>query len=306
MVALFVGRALRFQPKETIISPMEKLLDHNRIKKARAKEMGVQILDKFVILGVPRSGTSWLNEILNSHPEIRSLYQPLHSYTFPLGHQELESDSRLEGLFSSLLSSDDPFINMKIGSGKSDYNFTAEPNLRAIGFKETHFLQEILNAVERVDFFRAICIVRDPRETLRSWLNHPREFTEHEKFEEVWKSGGVRNTREGNYFGFDAWLNFLNMALKLRDTDPSKICFVSYHNLKKNGEVEIRKVLEFLNTNWAPEVGEYLYSSAIKEQKSLDSVGVRDLNYNELDPKIYKQITDLLERTGVGEFINEL
>lgn len=50
------------------------------------------MMNKFAMFGVPRSGTSWLSQIFNSHPSIVMRFQPLFSF----GHKGRLSENSSE------------------------------------------------------------------------------------------------------------------------------------------------------------------------------------------------------------------
>ena len=75
-------------------------------------------MQKIAIHSVPRSGSTWLGNIFNSHPNVSFKYQPLFSYAFK---DYLGSESDLEKInrfFKEIMKSDDDFINQKEGVEK--------------------------------------------------------------------------------------------------------------------------------------------------------------------------------------------
>ena len=63
-----------------------------------------------VIAGVPRSGTSWLGEIINSSPDVAYRFQPLFSYAFKDAVNADSSKKEYESFFKGIYRSLDPFL----------------------------------------------------------------------------------------------------------------------------------------------------------------------------------------------------
>ena len=67
-------------------------------------------MQKSAIHSVPRSGSTWLGEILNSSPYVKYCFQPLFSYQFKDFLDEYSSKKDVDRFFSMLSDTDDDFI----------------------------------------------------------------------------------------------------------------------------------------------------------------------------------------------------
>ena len=56
------------------------------------------------IHSVPRSGSTWLGQIFNSHPKVNFRYQPLFSYAFKDYLNEASSSEDIEAFFKNIYS----------------------------------------------------------------------------------------------------------------------------------------------------------------------------------------------------------
>ena len=65
------------------------------------------------IFGVPRSGTSWLGQIMNSSPNVAYRYQPLFSYAFKDYLDEQSSAEDIQHFHEELLTTEDEFVTQK-------------------------------------------------------------------------------------------------------------------------------------------------------------------------------------------------
>ena len=65
---------------------------------------GKKTVNKLAIFGVPRSGTSWLSQIFNSHPDVAMRFQPLFSYSHKGRVSEDSSSEEISEFFDELVS----------------------------------------------------------------------------------------------------------------------------------------------------------------------------------------------------------
>ena len=70
-------------------------------------------ISKIAIHSAPRSGSSWLGSIFDSHPEVAYRFQPLFSYTHKDQLNESSSLNEINDFFEDILKSKDEFILQK-------------------------------------------------------------------------------------------------------------------------------------------------------------------------------------------------
>ena len=70
-------------------------------------------MNKVALHSVPRSGSSWLGEILNSSPETKYCYQPLFSYELKSFLDENSNTKTIQHFFDKLSNTEDDFILQK-------------------------------------------------------------------------------------------------------------------------------------------------------------------------------------------------
>mgnify|MGYP000598251825 FL=1 len=61
--------------------------------------------------GMPRSGTSWLSQIFDSHPNVSFKLSPLFSYEFKNRVNERSTLKEWMQFFEEVSASDDEFVN---------------------------------------------------------------------------------------------------------------------------------------------------------------------------------------------------
>ena len=80
-------------------------------------------MNKVAIFGVPRSGTSWLGQIFNGHPDVCMRNQPLFSYEHKGRLNETSSEFDINCFFEEIYNSQDNFVLMTSDAQKNYPNF---------------------------------------------------------------------------------------------------------------------------------------------------------------------------------------
>src|SRR5258705_10876641 len=97
----------------------------------------INVTEIIGIHGVPRSGTSWLGQIFNSHPQVAFRFQPLFSYAFKSYLNLNSSKVEMDDFFERIFLSDDYFINMKDSEIHKNYPvFQKNPQPQVLMYKE--------------------------------------------------------------------------------------------------------------------------------------------------------------------------
>lgn len=228
---------------------------------------------RLIVFGAPRSGTSWVNEVLNSHADIRMYYQPLHSYTFTENPSLIRTKQGCDELFQRLLESDDRFINMEIGSGKHTLPVKKTTNAKVVGFKETHFLDEVLSAVRSNKDMKLIYVIRHPIASIDSWYRHPKEFDARDDIRLAWKNGGRRSGKPGALFGFDNWMRIALEIEKLNSEFTERVTVVNYDDLKVDPISHFSSLVSSLDLQWSRDVQDFINELDGTGQKNPDQIG---------------------------------
>ena len=129
------------------------------------------------IHGVPRSGTSWLAQIINSSPDVALRFQPLFSYTHKGALTPNSSKVQINDFLTSILHTNDPFVLMKdanIHAGYPEHKKNSNPS--HLCFKTTRYHHVLENLLLKKPEHKVVAIIRDPRGVLDSWKRAPREF----------------------------------------------------------------------------------------------------------------------------------
>lgn len=197
-------------------------------------------MKNIAIFGPPRSGTSWLSQIFNSHPDVALRFQPLFSHGHKGALSEFSSREEIEEFFRAILNSTDPFTLMEADSQKGYPSFRKSFPSTHLVFKETRYLQVVENLLRVDEDIVVFGIIRNPLATLASWVGAPKEFSSDWDLREEWRLASKKNDgRTEEYFGYERWKEAATNFLQLEAMYPDRFQLVRYAELNKSPEFEI-------------------------------------------------------------------
>lgn len=232
---LHQGNALRkkelgysIQESITEVEALKKIFSpYDKIQKLQSTKLSNKRV--IFILGMPRSGTTLVEQIISSHKSVYGAgeLKTLTRLVKPLINNFIEDDTK--GVSQKAIS----FIQKEYDDSLIDLNFPEKIvtdklplNFLYIGFILTSFP----NA-------KIIHLKRDPVATC--WSNYRCSFT---------------SRANGYSYDFDDLIKFYLLYQDLmkfwNDLYPNKIYELSYENLTENQEKETQKLLEYCNLEW--------------------------------------------------------
>lgn len=219
-------------------------------------------MKKIAIFGVPRSGTSWLSQIFNSHPDVALRFQPLFSFE----HKErLTLDSSLtdiDSFFHEILNSSDDMTLMKSKVHKGYPEFKKSDTPSAIVFKETRYLHLIENLLCKDDNIKIIGIIRNPLSTISSWYQAPKEFSSDWNIFEEWMDADKKNLgKVEEFYGFSKWLEVTKKFITLQNKYPSQFKIIKYSDLNNNTQSVVEDMFDFLSLSVSYQTDDFLLQS---------------------------------------------
>lgn len=230
-------------------------------------------MNKLALFSVPRSGSSWLGEIIHSSPEVIYKFQPNFAYSFSLELKENSSHKEIRDFYEQLLDCKDDFINGKlsISGKKSDLNFVKE-NQNTLLFKETHYLNVIENLLKKSDT-KIVSLVRSPFAVINSWLHIPKEFNPNWNVPKEWKEAPSKNQNKKTYFfGYNKWKEACFLFLKLKREYPNQFYLISYDNLLSDTINEVKQLFEFCNLEYTKQTDDFIKQSTASQSSDAYSV----------------------------------
>jgi len=223
-------------------------------------------MQKIALHSVPRSGSTWLGNILNSHPEVDFSFQPLFSYAFKGFLTEKSSETEIDEFFKKIKNSNDSFINQKEGIDKGIIpKFHKNKNTSHVIYKEVRYHYILKNLLCQDKNLKVIGLVRHPMATINSWLNAPKEFKAELgwKIEDEWRFALKKNKNSLEEFnGYEKWKETVQLFLELKNEFPDRFYLLNYDKLLKNCENEVEELFSFCNLELHPQTNVFLEKSS--------------------------------------------
>ncbi len=267
-------------------------------------------MDKIAIFGVPRSGTTWLSQIFNSHPDVALRFQPLFSYAHKGNLSEKSSVEEILRFFDEILSTQDAFALMTTELQKNYPVFQKAATPTHTVFKETRYLHIIENILTQCREVKIIGIVRNPLAVIASWVLAPKEFDSSWDIHSEWRSAQSKNQqRPEEFYGFDKWKEVAEMFLQFEKKFPQQFLLVGYDELNSSPLITTQKLFDFCGLNVDNQVEEFLVASKSRHDSDPYSVfraKASDNQWQNILPKnIAKEIVLELKNTPLDIFLQD-
>lgn len=265
-------------------------------------------MKKIGMFGPPRSGTSWLAHIFNSHPFVALRFQPLFSY----GHKGSLSPSsdlnEIQRFFSDIERSSDKYVLMRTDSQKNYPVFFKEKAPTHLVFKETRYLNIMRNLLETDSDVLLVGIIRNPLATLASWVRAPKEFSPSWVFAEEWRYASKKNQgQEEEYFGFEKWKIAAEEFVSFESDYPDRFRLIKYEDLRANTFSVVSQLFEFCGLSVNDATHAFITNSKSHHDEDPYSVyraGVNDDKWKSILPQsIVDQVISELEGTDLERFL---
>lgn len=262
--------------------------------------------------GAPRSGTTWLGQLFNSHPEVAFRYQPFFSHRFRERINTKSSAKKIRVFFDDLWRTQDDFV-LQVGEAalsKEPLQFKKGHPTHLV-YKEVRFHHLLSTLLDRLPEVRGIGIIRDPRAVISSWSKAPREFDLAWDLEEEWRWAESKNRGlSENWYGFERWRELAEEFQRLEAERGSRFRIVAYRDLVEYTFEVIRDLLEFVGLQMSTQTKSFVLESTSRDDG--DPYGVFR-NKKELlgrwrrflPPSISRRIEDEVAGSCLEKFLNE-
>ena len=196
---------------------------------------------------MPRSGTSFLGQLLNSSPDVTFRMEPIFSYCMKNQIDQASSKEEYLDFFQRCLAIQDDFMNQEDKRKVGSYPTFEKKTNSTLVFKTTRFHQILDNLLSKLQMdIKLIFLVRNPCGAINSWLKHPNEFPQGLDKAGQWRSGACRKTAPEEFWGFNDWLKTTAQFERISKNFPNtKI--VKYETLVHNLLPEAEKIFRFLD-----------------------------------------------------------
>ncbi|MDK9737730.1 sulfotransferase domain-containing protein [Vibrio sp. D404a] len=264
---------------------------------------------KVAIHSVPRSGSSWLGEIVNSSPRTKYAFQPLFSYEFKSYLTESSNLDEISSFFSKISVTKDDFVNQKSDrdSGKKP-QFRKDCNPDCVVYKEVRYHYIIDNLLTQDKDVKLLALVRNPYSVINSWYNAPREFRKDlgwELKDELINASQKNLGRKEEYFGLQKWSEVVFMFRHLKQKFPNRVYIVSYEDLCINPVSTTEDIYSFLEIDITQQTYDFLNSRDNVEgtYSVIKNTDINALYSTSLQPEVTREISSYLKEVGLSEFI---
>ncbi len=268
-------------------------------------------MKRIAIHSVPRSGSTWLGSIFDSHPAVIYKFQPLFSYALK-GYLSPESDlERILSFYQELENTRDDFMDQADAKSRGIVPDFAKSSPHTIVYKEVRYHHIIENLLIRDKDIKIIGLVRNPLSTLASWLKAPREFRSDLgwDFEKEWLDAPSKNqNRPEEFYGFNKWMDVTLLFERLSRSHPHNFYLIRYESLLTNTLDEVRNLFKFAGLEFTEQTETFINAS--KARHTTDSYGVykkktgRDDWKNSLPQQIIETVQAELEKAGLESYLS--
>jgi len=265
---------------------------------------------KIAVHGVPRSGTTWIGEIINSSPNTAYRYQPLFSYAHKDFLTSASSKTEINDFFTRLLNCEDDFTNQKAKRESGDFPKFKKEDVTHVAYKEVRYINILFNIMRKTDDVVLVAVIRNPLSVINSWLRAPREFRRDLGWseKEEWRYALKKNLNQPEEFhGYEKWKVATNIFLQLKNMFPDRVYIQQYRDLLEKPVKESQNLFDFLKLEFNEQTRSFLNSSTSSEREDAYAVFRKnqtdDKWETELDVAITEEILTDLKGTNLEIFV---
>jgi hypothetical protein len=264
-----------------------------------------------ILNGMPRSGTSWLSQIVDSSPEVTYRVTPLFAYENKGRITESSSKEDWLALLRDSFETDNEYMTVSRQRERGLFprfeKSGGAADVFAIKFDRFHNLMPSLLRLFRDDGIRFVFIVRHPCGAINSWLRAPREFPPDADPMENWRTGAVKKIEYGDHFGFDDWCSVTRMHIELAKRHPQNCMLVRYEELVDGAVDEAHRIFDFLELEWTEQTENFVRASQEAQNDDPYAVyklpTVKETWRKTLDRRIVQQIESELIGSDLEPFL---
>lgn len=262
-----------------------------------------------IIVGMPRSGTSWMSQIFDSSPSVRFRLSPLFSYAFKNAVDENSSFEEYKAIFDGAYLSQDDFMeqtrNRELGHYPTFNEKDAEPEFLVIKMTRFHYL--IKTMLDYFENLKIVAIVRHPCGAINSWLATPKEFPQDADPMVEWRTGACRKTGPEEFWGFEDWKAVTRLHMRLQREYPERFIIVQYEDFVDKPVGKTRELFKLLGLPYTRQTDGFLVESHSRHDEDTHATfkdpSVKDRWRTALHPQIQGEIIREIKNTDLERFL---
>lgn len=260
-------------------------------------------------MGMPRSGTSWLSQIIDSCPDVCFRLSPLFAYACKNAVNECSDREEYERVFRRAYLLDDEFMTQRRHREAGNYpqfaKSSAQPPVLFIKDTRFHNLTEAIMC-----FFPAlkfVAIVRHPCGAINSWLTTPKEFPRDADPSKEWRLATCRKNAPEEFWGFEDWKFVTRLHLRMEKQYPERFRIVQYEDLVESAVEATKQLFAFLELPYTSQTERFLLESQRYHIDDTHAVYknplVKDKWRSQLNPEIQAEIMSEMKGTDLERFL---
>jgi hypothetical protein len=218
------------------------------------------------LFGCPRSGTSWLGQLLHHHPRVMYRYQPLFAYEFKdwFGRHGLHATS-VRDFHAALAHAQSDFVLQDLRPAKP-----VAPD--CLVWKEVRFHQLMAPLLATGELDHLIYLFRKPVDMLNSWYQAPKEFRAGQDIRAEYLHAPSKNTDPSEFNGLARWKTSMQMALQVASLRPRQVSLLSYERLRQAPGAQMSRLLQRIGLSDSEAVGRFITESTSRQETDAYSV----------------------------------
>lgn len=210
----------------------------------------------------PRSGSTWLGSIFDSHPDVVYKYQPLFSYAFKDRLGPNSSSKEIREFFREISETEDDFIDQTEAKKNGIVPDFERSGCEAIVYKEVRYHHILRNLLVTDTDLKVVGLIRNPISTIYSWLNAPKEFEDSWDPLEEWRYAPSKNQgRPEEFNGYEKWKEVAFLFLELKERHEDRFFLLTYESFNATPKAVARKLFSFAGLSWQKQTEEFLKES---------------------------------------------
>jgi len=266
---------------------------------------------KIALHSVPRSGSTWVGEIINSSEYVDYSYQPLFSYVFKGLITDKSTREDISSFYDGLIGNSDDFVRQtEQRSAGSLPIFKKFPKPTTVAYKEVRYHYILPNLMDADKDVKVIGLIRSPYAVINSWLKAPKEFRPDLGWNEMeeWRYAKRKNLdKQEEYNGYEKWKEVAVMFQTLRAKYPERFYLLKYEDLIKEPLQIARELFNFCGLSVTEQTEDFI-SQSRNNDMSKDAYSVfRNSNTDdswttELSPDVRAEIETDLTVSGIDYY----
>lgn len=265
---------------------------------------------KIAIHSVPRSGSTWLGELINSSKLVKYNFQPLFSYKLKSYLKEDSSLSDIQLFFKILENEQDKFITQIDGRNEGRLPlFDKLEEVKVTAYKEVRYHHVLENMLKKDGEVKLIGLVRNPLEVINSFYLAPREFRSDLGWdiEEEWLNASKKNeNRQEEYFGYAKWKEVTLLFENLKELFPERVKIIKYKDLLIDTNSTVESLFDFCGIPFEEQTINFINKSNQSQNDDTYAVYKDKKKFPtkfKLPKSILNKIIDDVEISGLSKYL---